>query len=239
MVIGILSSPVSFNNKHKVADTTKPINSYLYTPRQQVKLPVETPLPLPEMSEINHKVNAEPTQALQSMDTTIVKPKNAPIIDKSTNTAANDKHNSSSSAQVKVSEQILTSSTSNKKVSIAQKALSQLKDLPKQLQQQSIDQELYQHFRHKSPSVMHGQPTAVPNSVMPLTQAQQKQQNTQRLSDDISITKSDNGSCFIEQDLTSVGIEGVKAISMFNCGESKFDKNFRQHMKAVSKKLGK
>lgn len=134
---------------------------------------------------------------------------------------------------------ILTSEQSPKIVGIKQRVLEQLYNLNSQITEESINTEVYEHFRHRSPSVMHGEPASVPKSTIPLTIEQQRNRRTQRLDDSLAIIKGDNGTCMIEEDLSKVGMEGVKAYSGFACGESKFDKSFRLHMKKVHKKLGK
>ena len=98
--------------------------------------------------------------------------------------------------------------------------------------QQGVDN--VQQFR--SPSVMHGEQIPVPHSQYKLTPEQERESKTTRMSDDISITKYDNGICTIERkQFLGSPIEG--SISAFACGESKFDKSFREHMKKVQEKI--
>jgi len=90
-----------------------------------------------------------------------------------------------------------------------------------------------------SGSPMHGRQEVVPDSIVPETSDARRSRTTQRYSDRLAITKNENGTCTIVEDLSAVGIEGVKAVSGFNCGESKDKKAFREHMEGVLKKLGK
>lgn len=123
--------------------------------------------------------------------------------------------------------------------SISERAFRQLGQLNRQLTENTIEQEITEHFRHKSPSVLDGKPDLVPHSTAVVTDEEVKLKNTTQYADGLNLIKGENGICTIEQDLSSVGIEGVTAISGFSCGESKFDANFRSHMKNVLKKLGK
>ncbi|MGB0897809.1 MAG: hypothetical protein ACPGSN_01065, partial [Psychrobium sp.] len=77
----------------------------------------------------------------------------------------------------------------------------------------------------------------VPYSDIPLTDEEKKEQNTTTYSSNVSITKLEDGKCSIEQDLSNVGMEGHKATSYFSCGETAFDKSFREHMEKVKNKL--
>ena len=54
------------------------------------------------------------------------------------------------------------------------------------------------------------------------------------MSNDISITKYDNGICTIERtQFLGSSVEGSS--SAFACGKNKFDKNFREHMNKYKK----
>ncbi|WP_286263033.1 hypothetical protein [Thalassotalea atypica] len=130
-------------------------------------------------------------------------------------------------------KQVLTSK------GIGQKALQQLSQLKSSINDDIAEAETFEQFRRRSPSVLDGEPYPVPHSVKALTIIEEKEKNTTKYSDDLSIIKGDDGNCTIEQDLSNVGIEGVKAVSGFRCGETKFDANFKEHMKNVLKKLGK
>jgi hypothetical protein len=55
----------------------------------------------------------------------------------------------------------------------------------------------------------------------------------------IAITKGDDGRCSITQDLNAYGLSEGSSRQFFSCGESKFDKIFREHMEKVKVKLGR
>lgn len=118
-------------------------------------------------------------------------------------------------------------------------AFSQLKTLNESLNDQYIEQEISEFSRHKSASIMHGKPDLVPHSKKQLSDEEIKKKNSKQISSDLLITKGDDGSCYIERDLSIVGMEGIKSRENFACGKSKFDKNFQEHMKKVREKLGK
>ena len=86
---------------------------------------------------------------------------------------------------------------------------------------------------------MHGTPTLVPHSTVTQSNDEKKKQATLSMSADKSIIKGDDGNCSLVEDLSVVGMEGVTAVSGFSCGETKFDKSFREHMNKVRTKLGK
>jgi hypothetical protein len=118
-------------------------------------------------------------------------------------------------------------------------AFGQLNNLQKSLDRKIVEQESYQFSRQKSASIMDGAPDLVPHSTKKLTEEEIKIKTSKQISSDIRMTKGDDGRCTIERDLSVVGMEGVKSVEGFNCGKSKFDKSFQDHMKKVLKKLGK
>jgi len=115
-------------------------------------------------------------------------------------------------------------------------AYKQLNSLRDSINEKMMNQELAEIQQFRSPSVMHGKQIPVPHSSEQLTPEQEREKRTTKMSDDISITKYDNGVCTItrEQFLGSP-VDGSS--SAFACGESKFDKSFREHMKKVSDKI--
>jgi len=112
-------------------------------------------------------------------------------------------------------------------------AYSQLDSFKKSINSKIAEQLFQQQQRFRSSSVMHGKPIPVPNSKIKLTPSQIKEKNTTRLSDSISITKHDNGTCTIERK-PFLGSPVLASLAKMACGESKFDKNFREHMKKYS-----
>lgn len=115
-------------------------------------------------------------------------------------------------------------------------AYKQLDSLRNSINEKIMAQELSELQKFRSPSVMHGEQIPVPHSNMQLTPEQDLEKKTTKMSNDISITKYDNGICTIEREqFLGSPVEGSS--SAFSCGESQFDKNFREHMKKVQEKI--
>ncbi|PCH95479.1 MAG: hypothetical protein COB83_08615 [Gammaproteobacteria bacterium] len=115
-------------------------------------------------------------------------------------------------------------------------AYQQLDNLRKSINEKIMSQELTQLQQFRSPSVMHGEQIPVPHSNKQLTPEQTREKNTTKMSNEISITKHDNGTCTITRE-QFLGSPVPGSSSGFACGESKFDKSFRAHMKKVQAKL--
>ena len=115
-------------------------------------------------------------------------------------------------------------------------AYKQLNNLRNSINAKMMAQEVSNLQKFRSPSVMHGEQIPVPHSNKQLTAEQVRVQNTTKMSNNISITKYDNGHCIIERE-QFLGSPVEASRSAFACGESKFDKSFRAHMKKVQAKL--
>ena len=126
--------------------------------------------------------------------------------------------------------------TTHKPVKAAFSAYKQLDSLRKSINEKMMMQAVAERQQFRSPSVMHGKQIPVPHSNKQLTAEQKREQRITKMSNDISITKYDNGICTIEREqFLGSPVEGSSAA--FACGESKFDKSFRAHMKKVQAKL--
>jgi len=112
----------------------------------------------------------------------------------------------------------------------------QLDNLRSAINEKIIADQLSLFKQFRSASIMHGEQISVPRSEKQLTPAQQRKKHTTPISDSISMTKGDNGVCTLERK-QFLGSPVEASSSTFNCGESKFDKSFREHMKKVQKKL--
>ena len=80
---------------------------------------------------------------------------------------------------------------------------------------------------------------SVPHSSPVKDEEQERAKNTKDMGAGIAITKLDDGTCSVTQDMTAYGLSEGSSTQYFSCGESKFDKSFREHMKKVKAKLGK
>lgn len=112
----------------------------------------------------------------------------------------------------------------------------QLEKLRNSINKQMLEKTPSAYQQYRTPSVMHTDQNTVPHSTIQLTLEQERENKTIKMSDDISITKYDNGVCTIERkQFLGSPVEG--STSAFSCGESKFDKSFREHMKKVRDKI--
>ena len=202
------------------------IKSYIYTP---VKIKQEP-------ANIENPVKNQPTPELSPQ----------PKIEKAaavTNLAANSVESpADTNKKAQIDDKQVQAALVEKPKQLSKKTFSahkQLSKLRSQLNQQIMTQEYSAQSETRSHSAMHLAPKPVPHSVPILSQEQKDKANTTSYSSDTNITKYENGTCMVEQDLSSVGIAGVKSQQYFACGESKFDKSFREHMKKVQAKLGK
>lgn len=118
-------------------------------------------------------------------------------------------------------------------------SLRNLRQLREKIQQQTNEEFQRELGQPNTGSIMHGTPTLVPHSKVTQSNDEKKKQATLSMSADKSIIKGDDGNCSLVEDLSVVGMEGVTAVSSFSCGETKFDKSFREHMNKVRTKLGK
>ena len=112
----------------------------------------------------------------------------------------------------------------------------QLQHLRSSLNNKILKQSFSRSQQFRSPSMMHDEKIPVPHSDKQLSEEEIRQKNTVTISNDISITKNDNGTCIIKRS-QFLGSPVEASTSMFSCGESKFDKNFRDHMKKVQDKI--
>jgi len=110
-----------------------------------------------------------------------------------------------------------------------------LSRLRKQLNNQQRDQAFAELTQKRSASSMDAAPFPVPKTLVPLTEEQKYKLNTSK-SHVGSITKNDNGTCTIHREQI-LGSPVQATTSYFACGESKFDKSFREHMQKVQAKL--
>jgi len=115
-------------------------------------------------------------------------------------------------------------------------AYKQLDNLRSSINKKIMEKEIAQSQRFRSASVMHGEQIPVPHSNVQLSPEQEREKKITRMSNDISITKYDNGLCTIERE-QFLGSPVPASSSAFACGESKFDKSFREHMKKVRDKI--
>ncbi len=95
----------------------------------------------------------------------------------------------------------------------------------------------YQH--DQPPSIFNATTKTAPHSAPLKDEEKEREKNTKNMGAGIAITKGDDGRCSVTQDMSAYGLSEGSSVQFFSCGESKFDKSFREHMKAVKEKLGK
>ena len=203
------------------------INSYLYTPPK-----ASAPIAVIPSVVVKNSV-ASPLS--QSEPKTPVKPpaRQEKSIKEPSLNIAKQASNTENNTQTK---QVLTS-TNNSTSKVNINVLKQLEQIRTSIDENIVAEEFARQNQHHSLSAMHPNPASAPRSVVPLTRDAKKAQNTTRYSDSLAITKTDSGICVIQEDLSNVGIEGVSAVSAFNCGPSKLERAFSHHMKKVTEKL--
>lgn len=112
---------------------------------------------------------------------------------------------------------------------------SSLARLRNSINKQLANDAFNEHNQVRSASVMHGEQIPVPHSEVELTVEEKHKQNTSGSHAEL-ITKNDNGTCTIVREQI-LGSPVEASTSSFACGESKFDKSFREHMKKVNAKF--
>tara|TARA_R110001583_G_scaffold1152_13_gene9578 strand:+ start:1014 stop:1811 length:798 start_codon:yes stop_codon:yes gene_type:complete len=197
--------------------TQKAIKSYLYKiPSKPVNVEPVAIKEVPE--EVKVKEEIKKIEVLKPEN-----PNQAEII-KEKNLKVNEASKASSLTKTKEPVQATFSS------------YQQLENLRHSINEKIIAEELSKLHQFRSPSVMHGEQIPVPHSAIQLTPEQEKEKRTTKMSDNISITKYDNGVCTIEREQFP-GSPVSGSSSAFTCGESKFNQSFRKHMKKVQEKL--
>jgi hypothetical protein len=215
---------------------TVAIKSFLYTaPKKSPKRIIEKIEPLPEPIK---KVEAvTPKKVLSKPKKRPTKPtlvKEVPL--KSSPKVATQKATESEKTRTaEISEKAPSLSPKKSQAKTNYTDIYGLSRLRKKLDKQNRDQAFTDLTQKRSASVMDGEPFAVPEAVIPLTEEQKYKQNT-NTNHTGSITKNDNGTCTQHREQV-LGSPVPATTSYFACGESKFDKGFREHMKKVQVKL--
>lgn len=205
-----------------IKTTNKAIKSYLYKiPKKTVEIahPVVKQRPVKE-TPIVDETKKQPIEINQVTDAVVMNKKQTATVLKKPK-AVNIKKDSSKAE------------TPSPK---AFSSYNQLQNLRKSIQNKYIAEGIEKLQEFRSPSIMHGEQIPVPHSKKQLSPDQVREKNTTKMSDSISITKNDNGTCIIERE-QFLGSPVEASTSIFSCGESKFDKSFRAHMKKVQDKL--
>ncbi len=118
-------------------------------------------------------------------------------------------------------------------------SFTQLQKLRSKLNRSAIAPTDNPYQGYQPPSVFNSNSKTVPHSVPLKDEEKEREKNTKNIGAGIAITKGDDGTCSITQDMGVYGLSEGSSTQFFSCGESKFDKSFREHMKKVTTRLGK
>lgn len=230
--IGLLAilSMQSFDLPLQETQDVKPIKSYLYIPTapKDTPKPEETKLQEDSQKEIKPKPQESPPQLddkstiPQAVEEPDMQPK-----------AVKQSPNASDSTQPKREPAPKQLVTPKKNTSVR----AQLFDLQKQIQTQTMQEEFAEYQRYRQGDVMAGKHIPVPHSKVPQSEDEKLKQATSNVGS-FDIIKGDDGNCLLVEDLSYLGLDH-KPVSSFGCGLTKDEKNFKQHMDKVLKRLGK
>jgi hypothetical protein len=118
-------------------------------------------------------------------------------------------------------------------------SFTQLQRLRSKLNQSAITDNDNPYQSYQPPSAFNTNAKTVPHSAPLKDEQKERDKNTKNMGAGIAITKGEDGRCSVTQDLSAYGLSEGSSTQYFSCGESKFDKSFREHMKKVNNKLGK
>jgi hypothetical protein len=215
------------------------IKSYLYAKPTKEKKERVAPKVVNKIKtqkdEIKKEIVVKVELKKETLETVSKKVNNPDTIMKSTSQPDNEQREPIVPSSSDMAKLMNKANKKDKQQSLNLESLSQLKD---KINQQIIDQEMYNYSRPKTGSVMHGEPTYVPHSTDENTPEKTISATASQVGNGFSITKNDNGGCSLTEDLSAIGLQG-KTTSGFKCGLSKDEKAFNDHMKKVLKKLGK
>jgi len=225
----------------KIAKPNKPeartIKSFLY----------KAPKKIPPKKVSPKKIAINKVVAETKPSTTAIVKKLTPAIAQPSPVVANEKPSklppklSSKKTPRQVTNAVKSDTNTNKnKVSGTSRgnfsSYDRLSRLRKKLNDQQRNNAFTELTQQRTASIMDGEQFPVPETIVPLTTEQKYKQNTSK-SHVGSITKNDNGTCTIQREQI-LGSPVEATTSYFGCGESKFDKSFREHMQKVQTKLG-
>ena len=261
VVHGIIILLIFITHSHKEKSIKKinkspPIKSFLYyapnlttaQTHQNKQKPIEKLIEKPKRSEADHNkqevlITEEPIAnkpsinkpAIDLADKNTVTPLHKTIKKSSISSTTNNTITLPKASNTEPDSPLPLPAPSNKKLD----SFTQLQRLRSKLNKGSaptVDNP-YQH--DQPPSIFNATTKTVPHSVPLKDEEKVREQNTKNMGAGIAITKGDDGRCSVTQDMSAYGLSEGSSVQFFSCGESKFDKSFREHMKAVKEKLGK
>lgn len=208
-----------------------PLNSYIYTPPSKSD-PVAIEEPEPEIEpDVTPQEPNEPTVS------SIEQPEPSAAQEETTNS---NEMAEASNQEIPVEPTPPIDSASQQPVKASNaNAWQMLESLNKEQDEAYFQSQEYLRTRPNSGSVMHGEPTLVPHSVVRPTQEEIINSRSQDVGGGATVVKGDNGNCTITRDLSHVGMEGITSVEGFSCGETKQQRAFREHMAKFRERYGK
>lgn len=210
------------------------IKSFLYSAPKKIVIESTSPSKNTDEKKAAQKVQKKQNIPSKIVSTEVLKPAvkippAKPIVKQASNPSSTQVTNAVKSETVTTKNKVLGASRGNFS---SYDRLSKLREKLGNLQREQAFVELTQP---RSNSLMDAEPFPVPKTIVPLTVDQQKKLNTSS-SHVGSITKNDNGTCTIYREQV-LGSPVHATTAYFACGESKFDKSFREHMEKVQAKF--
>ena len=224
---------------------SQPIRSFLYKAPKKTAAQPSAKKTIQPSAEINEVAIPQQVSKKQTVKTAKIN-KTLISTQKDSTTSAEEPINSSIKSSIKSSIENNHANTNNQlpvssKNNSQQKPLTnfssydRLSRLRKNIESQQRQQAFGELTQKRSASSMDGEQFPVPKTIVPLTAEQQYILNTST-SHVGSITKNNNGTCTIYREQV-LGSPVEATTSYFACGESDFDKSFREHMQKVQAKL--
>ena len=210
------------------------IKSFLYSAPKKIVIESPSPSKNTDEREAPQKIQQKQSFPNETVDTEVPKPAlkvppTKPVIERPAKPGSTQMTNAVKSETVTTKNKVLGTGKGNFS------SYDRLSRLREKLGNQQRDQAFAELTQPRSNSVMDGDPFPVPKTIVPLTVDQQKKLNTSS-SHVGSITKNDNGTCTIYRE-QMLGSPVHATTAHFACGESKFDRSFREHMEKVQAKF--
>lgn len=231
-ISGTIDYQVTENPSNKL-----PINSYIYTPPKVT--PIEKPIPKkPELLDAEQEqIGEKKGELVEEVEEKVKQVE--PIEDFEINEVQQTKNTKETATEI-ASETVKQEESVKPKKPIAYSTLEQLKLRNKALDRELFDSVLRESNNPNTGSALHGTPQVVPHSKKQLTESEKETMQTQQLSGDMSIRNTGDGRCSITRDLSTItGLDGEVVTEHFNCGLTKMERAFKEHMKKVKERRGK
>lgn len=232
MILSVIS--LTTVNIDKNTNKIQPIKSYLY---QQPKNK-ET-----QLTPINHETDSTlSSQHNKQTINTVKEPENiketTPLPNTSVAKPTNNEKSPTSQPVLNTSENMFE----KKKIlqsPLSTKTFSAIEAINEKRDQAMFESATQLGDSQAKGSIFNPNPALVPHSTVTINEDEKRKNATQTLGGGIEMIKGEDGTCYVERDLSSIGMNGVTSRESFACGLSEFDKAFNTHMKKLKNKMGK